>query len=221
LKEEEKFPMLLSIIIVTWNSEAYIQNCLHSLDEEIQGWELEVIVVDNASSDKTVKIIEKEFPQVHLIVNAQNFVFARAVNHGINLSRGERLLLLNPDTIVCPEALKSMVQFMESNLKVGVVGPQLLTPEGKIQPSCREFPSYSTLLFEFLGLSRLFPRDRVWGRWRMGYFNHKTRREVDQPMGACLLIRRKVVEEIGLFDERRSEERRVGKECRSRWSPYH
>jgi GT2 family glycosyltransferase len=194
--------MSLSIIIVTWNSAKFIRNCLDSIIQNAGKLEPEIVLVDNDSSDHTVKIVEEQYPQVKLIRNKDNRGYAQANNQGIENSHGEYLLLLNPDTEVQENSLIQMIRFMKENVQTGALGPQLLNPNGTIQPSCREFPKYSTLLWEFSGLSRLFPKSRIFGQWRMGYFNFHETREVDQPMGSCLLLRRKTLEEVGVFDQR-------------------
>lgn len=193
--------MSISIIIVAWNSEKFIRNCLDSIIQN--GVELlpEIILVDNNSSDYTIKIVEEHYPQVNLIRNRDNLGYAKSNNQGIENSHGEYLLLLNPDTEVQVKSLILMTQFMEKNPHTGALGPQLLNSDGTIQPSCREFPTYATLLWEFSGLSRLFPKSRIFGHWRMGYFDFNRIREVDQPMGSCLLLRRKTLKEVGVFDQ--------------------
>lgn len=191
----------LSVVIVTWNSEDYVAACLRSLYENRGDLSLEVIVADNDSSDRTVEIVKGEFPGAHLIVNPGNFGFARATNQGLRVAEGGYLLLLNPDTVVLEGTLSEMVRFMDENPRVGCLGPQLLNPDGSIQPSCREFLTYEILIWEFTGLSKLLPHHRRLGRWRMGYFDHGSAREVDQPMGACLMVRREALEEVGSLDE--------------------
>ena len=193
--------MHLSIIIVTWNSERYIRNCLDSIIQNAGELQPEIILVDNNSSDHTVKVVEEQYPQVNLIQNKYNLGYAQANNQGIENSQGEYLLLLNPDTEVMENSLIQMIHFMEENVRTGALGPQLLNPDGTIQFSCREFPRYATLLWEFSGLSRLFPKSKIFGHWRMGYFDFDQIREVDQPMGSCLLLRRKTLEEVGVFDQ--------------------
>jgi GT2 family glycosyltransferase len=193
--------MDLSIVIVTWNSQEFIRNCLDSIFLSQRNFEREVIVVDNGSSDQTAKIIEELYPQVNLISNRKNSGYAQANNQGIEDSQGEYILLLNPDTQVLENSLALMYEFMETNPRVGAMGPKLLNPDKTVQPSVREFPTFSTLVWEFSGLSRLFPKNRIFGRWRMGYFAFDQTREVDQPMGSCLMLRRETLEETGVFDE--------------------
>ncbi|KPL01799.1 MAG: hypothetical protein AMJ73_09815 [candidate division Zixibacteria bacterium SM1_73] len=193
--------MDLSIIVVTWNSQEFIQNCLDSIFLSQGNFSSEVIVVDNGSSDETAKIVEELYPQVNLIQNKKNLGYAKANNQGIEEARGEYILLLNPDTQVLEDALSLMYEFVEEHPDVGALGPKLLNPDKTVQASCREFPVFSTLIWEFFGLSWFFPRSRVFGRWRMGYFDFDKQREVDQPMGSCLMLRRATLEDVGILDE--------------------
>jgi hypothetical protein len=193
--------MDLSIIIVTWNCAEFVRNCLDSVLISAGNLSLEIIVVDNDSSDETAKIVEQFYPQVNLIQNKKNLGYAKANNQGIQEATGEYILLLNPDTQVLEDALSLMYEFMQENPKVGALGPKLLNPDKTFQASCREFPTFSTLIWEFSGLSRLFPRSRIFGRWRMGYFDFDKPREVDQPMGSCLMLRRETLDDVGIFDE--------------------
>jgi GT2 family glycosyltransferase len=193
--------MDLSIIIVTWNSQEFIRNCLDSIFLSQRNFESEVIVVDNDSSDQTATIIETLYTQVNLIQNKKNLGYAKANNQGIEESQGKYILLLNPDTQILEDSLALMYEFMEENPQVGALGPKLLNPDKTIQPSAREFPTFSTLIWEFSGLSRLFPKSGIFGRWRMGYFAFDQTSEVDQPMGSCLMLRRETLEEVGIFDE--------------------
>lgn len=190
----------LSVIIVTWNSSNCIEDCLESLGGEDPN--LEVIVVDNDSQDGTQKIVREKFPWVRLIENSENLGYAKANNQGIEQSTGEYILFLNPDTRFSRQTISKLMEFIQTHKEVGAVAPQLLNRDLSIQPSCREFPTLKILFWEFLGLSYLFPRSRTFGRWRMGYFDHRSLREVDQPMASCLLVPRKVLDEIGVFDER-------------------
>ena len=192
--------MKVSAIIVAWNSESDIAACLESVLAAKSG-PLEILVVDNASQDGTPGLLRGYGNKIVLVENRSNLGFARAVNQGLERARGEYLLLLNPDAALEPGALEEMLSFMDQNPQVGAVGPQLLNPDGTIQPSCREFPRPSHLFWELLGFSKIFPRHPVFGSWRMGYFDHRSLREVDQPMGACLLVRSTAAHEIGPMDD--------------------
>jgi GT2 family glycosyltransferase len=193
--------MDLSIIIVTWNSKEFIRNCLDSILLSQGNFGNEVIVVDNASFDETAKIVEELYPQVNLILNKKNLGYAKANNQGIEEAGGDYVLLLNPDTQVFEDSLSLMYEFMEENPGIGALGPKLLNPDKTVQASCREFPTFSTLIWEFSGLSRLFPKSRVFGRWRMGHFDFDRQTETDQPMASCLMLPRAALEDVGVFDE--------------------
>jgi hypothetical protein len=192
----------ISIIIVTWNSGSEIIDCLDSVYAQNYA-PCEVIVIDNASEDNTVDLIKNYGRDLLLITNDRNLGFAPATNQGLARAAGDYILLLNPDTILRPEALQIMASFMDSNPAVGALGPQLLNADGTIQPSCREFPRPAHLIWEFTGLAKLFPHHPVFGSWRMGYFDHQSRREVDQPMGACLMVRKTAIGQIGPMDDKR------------------
>lgn len=193
--------MKLSMIVVSWESAGDLPQCLKAVFESRMQFDYEVLVIDNASSDGSEGLIRNDFPKVRLFENRRNRGFARAANQGLTCSKGDYLLLMNPDVILKAGAVGKMVEYLETHPDIGVLAPQMLFPDGTIQPSCREFPSYQALLWEMTGLSKLFPQHRILGRWKMGYFDHATEREVDQPMASCLLLRRKVIDGVGLMDE--------------------
>jgi len=159
-------------------------------------------VVDNKSDDDTPYKLARLWPQLKMIVNPRNLGYAKACNQGMRESTGEFVLLLNPDTVLHPQALQKLIDFLQANPQAGAVGPQFLDTYGKVQPSCRRFPNYLTLVWECTGLSILFPHNIIFGTWRMGDFDFQSTREVDQPMASALLIRKKVIDEVGLMDER-------------------
>lgn len=191
----------LSVVIVSWNSVEYLDACISSVYAAANGDSLEVIVIDNGSIDGSPDLVRRNFPAVRLIVNEQNKGCTIAFNQGLRISSGRYVLLLCSDTIVQPSALHRMRAFLETRADAGAVGPQLLYPDGRLQPSCRAFPTYATFVWEFVGLSRLFPTHPVFGHWRMGNFDHQSLREVDQPRGSSLMVRREVVTQVGLMDE--------------------
>jgi GT2 family glycosyltransferase len=159
-------------------------------------------LVDNNSKDTTVQIIQKEFLKVKLIVNSTNLGYAQANNQGISQGQGKYILLLNPDTQLTNNALAKMVQFMELKPQYSALAPKLLNPDGSVQASLREFPSYEILFWEITGLSRIFPNHKRFSRWRKVDFDYNKTAEVDQPMASCLFIRKEVFERIGRFDEK-------------------
>jgi GT2 family glycosyltransferase len=191
---------VISIVIVTYNSVHYIKECLAAIEAQKE-IPFEIILVDNNSKDTTVQIVKEEFPFVKIIVNNKNLGYAHANNQGIEQAAGKYVLLLNPDTQFTSGALYKMIKFMDSNSQYSGLAPKLLNPDGTIQSSLRELPSYEILLWEFTGLSRIFPKHRRFARWRMGYFDYNLILEVDQPMASCLLLKKAVFDQIGYFDE--------------------
>jgi hypothetical protein len=194
--------MKLSIIIVSWNVRDDLHKCLHSIEENKPSCSYEVIIIDNASIDNTVDMIKKHFSEITLIVNHDNRGFAAANNQGIKASQSEYILLLNPDTILHPKSLDILVDFMESNKDVGACGPKLLNADGSIQDSVRCFPSFRGALhrhtvFKCLGIFK-----GQYRKWVMYDFNNDKQIDVDQVMGAAMMLRKSVTEQIGVLDER-------------------
>lgn len=191
----------LSIIIINYNVKKLLKECLQSIYRDTKRISFEIIVVDNNSSDGSVDMVRSEFPGMRLIENCQNLGFAKATNQGLRESRGRYILLLNPDTVVLPNALDEMVEFMDENPRAGALGCKLFNPDGSLQPSCRSFPTLRAAFFENSGLERLFPRNKLIGNYRMGYWKHDCVREVDQPMGSALMLRRNAIDQVGPMDE--------------------
>ncbi len=193
--------MDLSVVIVIWNSREYIEECLDGVYAAAGNRDIEVLVIDNASTDGGAELILRCYPDVRLTVNDRNRGCSVAFNQGLQASKGKYIQILCPDTIVQPAAFDVMIDFLETHPGSGAVGPRLTYPDGRHQPSCRTFPTITTLIWEFLGLSRLFPRHPVFGSWRMGDFDHRSMREVDQPRGSSLMVRREILADVGLWDE--------------------
>jgi len=148
----------LSIVIVNWNVRDLLRRCLHSILADSHTCPLEIIVVDNGSSDGSVEMVQAEFPDIHLIANAENRGFPAANNQGLAVAQGRYALLLNPDTEVVGDALATLVAFADAHPDVGMVGPQLLYPDGSIQSSRRRFPTLATGFFESTWLEKYAPR---------------------------------------------------------------
>ncbi len=194
--------MDLSIVIVNWNVRELLRQCLSSVYRTTgDSLELEVIVVDNASSDGSVAMVREDFPQVHLIANAENLGFTRGNNQAIAQSQGRYVLLLNPDTEVVDDALTTMVCYMDAHPQVGALGPQLLYPDGSVQSSRRRFPTMATAFLESTVLQQWFPHNRVLRRYYVRDRRDDEVQEVDWVVGACLLARRQAIEQVGLLDE--------------------
>ena len=193
--------MKLSIIIVSWNVCQDIINCLDSIYGCHASKPFEVIVIDNASSDGSTQEIRKKFPKVTCVANDKNYGFAGANNQGIKLAKGEYLLFLNPDTIMHSGASDYLVNFMDSTKDVGACGPKLLNEDGSLQRSVRQFPSYRGALYRFTFLNHFKIFKNNYRNWLMKEFDHKNQRDVDQLMGAALLVRKSIIDKIGGFDE--------------------
>ena len=194
-------PPRLSICIVNWNTRDYLRECLRSIDDTARDLAPEVIVVDNASIDGSAETVGQEFPAVTLVANDENLRYAHGNNQALELARGELKLLLNPDIVVLEGALAELVAAADRHPRGGAIAPRLVNPDGSLQLSCRSFPDPDVVLYETLGLSRLFPRSRRFGKYRMGWWSYDTERTVDQPMASALLLRASALGEIGLFDE--------------------
>jgi GT2 family glycosyltransferase len=204
--ENMKEKPVLSIVIVSWNVREDLRECLQSLlrDEgsRLESGEIEIIVVDNASTDGTAGMVNLEFPRVKLLVNSQNLGYTKANNIGINHSRGKYILLLNPDTIVHQGALQALIDCAESHPEAGIIGAKLLNPDGSVQRSARSFPDIGAGLFRNTFLGRLFPNNPFVRRYLLADFGYDEVREVDWVSGAAMLVRRDLIERIGGLDER-------------------
>jgi GT2 family glycosyltransferase len=190
----------LSVIIVNRNTRELLRACLASLRENGEGLALEVIVVDNGSSDGSVELVRDRFPESVLIRNEQNTGFAYPNNQGIAVSRGRYLMLLNSDTEVRPGALRRLVGFMDAHPEAGACGPRLLYPDGRLQRSVASFPTLWLHLCDMLLLDRLFPGSRIFSNMEE-WFDHAATRPVEHLMGAALLVRREAIDEVGPLDE--------------------
>ncbi|MBK8981379.1 MAG: glycosyltransferase family 2 protein [Ignavibacteria bacterium] len=196
----------VSVVIVTWNSGGEIARCVNSVIKNSGNINTEIIVVDNNSTDNTKEKLEElnnsNGNKITLIYNTDNRGFTKACNQGLKMSGGECIFLLNPDTELTEGSLDILTSKLNSEKSYGAVSPKLLNEDGTIQKSCRTFPEYADMFFEMILLSSLFPKSKVFSRWKMNYFDHDSEREVDQPMAAALLIKKSAAEEIGFFDER-------------------
>ena len=190
----------LSVITVTHNHSDYIGCCLEALIPEIQKIGGEAIVIDNCSVDSTVEIVS-QYPQVKLYINQQRRGFSANNNYGMALAQGRYILLLNPDTEIFSEALERLIAFMDEHPKVGLCGAQLLFPDGSIQPSPRRFPTLGSTIVRRTPL-RIFLKDsRFNQRHFMLYLDHSQPQSVDWLLGACLFIRREILETVGPLDD--------------------
>lgn len=193
--------MRLSIAIVNWNTSRLLESCLNSIYRNKPPFEFEVIVVDNGSDDFDESRFREQFSATKIIRNDQNIGYAAANNQAMNTASGEYILLLNPDTEVLSGTLDLLVKFMDEHADAAAAGCRLVKPNGMVDRSVRSFPDPLAIAADFLFLSRLFPRSRLFGRYRMTWFNYDEDIEVDQPMGSCLILRSEAVKQIGVMDE--------------------
>lgn len=192
----------VSIIIVTYNSGKEIINCVNSLLPQLNNINGEIIIIDNDSIDNTISLINDiESKSISIIQNKENFGYTKANNQGIKNTKSDYILLLNPDITVPNGVIKNLLNEIKDNNNLGAIAPQLRYPDGRIQKSCRRFPRRRDILYESIGLSKIFNNSKEFNYWKMGDFDHNESRLVDQPAGAALLISKKIIDEIGLLDE--------------------
>lgn len=189
----------LSVIIVAWNAKRELRACLDALGESS---EVEIIVVDNASNDGTVTMLQHSYPGVMCVANEVNAGFGRACNQGAARARGDYLVFLNPDTVTQVNELQTLKTFLEAQPNIGIVGPQLRYANDSIQPSCRRFPDVFSTVLLLLKIHLIVPGLWPFRKHFMTAFRHETLRQVDQVMGACMMMRRKLFEELQGFDTR-------------------
>lgn len=199
----------LSVAIVTYNSADHIAACLTSLVADVRDLRTQFALVDNASSDSTVEVVEKVADaqadgrhSFSIRKNGENVGFTRALNQALECCHGDFVLVLNPDTEIVSPCLPVLLQALRQDESIGVAAPQLRNPNGSIQKSCRRFPRRRDVLLELSALSGLFPGSPRFNRWKMGGFEHRARAFVEQPQGAFLLFRRKLLQKTGPWDER-------------------
>lgn len=194
--------MKLSIIIVNYNTGALTKACVESILRQTDKGSLEIIVVDNNSSDASVSFLRSDFPEITVIENQRNVGLAAGVNAGIARARGEYYLILNPDIIVMPGAITALLQFMTSNPAVGIAGGKLISPNGKVQYSCYRYYKVSTIIYRRTWLGRTAGGRAEIARFLMKDFDRNSVRDVDWLMGACLIVRAQAVKKVGGMDER-------------------
>jgi GT2 family glycosyltransferase len=192
----------VSVIIVNWNTRRLLEQCLSSLSKCADGVQLEVIVVDNASEDDSVQYVAQHFPEVRLIHNSVNRGFAAANNQGLAIAKGRNILFLNSDTIVHQGALKAMAKLLDNTPDVGLCSCRLLNEDGSIQPNVHHFPSFGAMLQRYTIFKHpgLFKAARAF--YKMRDFPYDKTVPVDQVMGAVLMVKKELLEQIGNMDEK-------------------
>ncbi len=192
----------LSVIIVSYECRTLLRACLASLASERSRLELEVLLVDNGSTDGTLEMVDEEFPWIETVIRERNLGFAKANNLATRVARGERLLYLNPDTVVPPNALVLAVNELDRRPEIGMLGCKLVRPDGQLDhASKRGFPTPSSALYHFVGLTRVRPRSRRFARYTAGWLDPDEVGLVDAVNGAFMLVRREALEAVGPMDE--------------------
>ena len=191
----------LTVVIVSFQVASLLRVCLDALQICLEGEDAEVWVVDNASTDGSSNMVEKEFPHIKLIRNPDNRGFAAAVNQVLHGQRGQYILLLNPDAVINGRALTTLLGFLNEHREAGVVGPRLVDAEGCPQPSVGSFPSLRLMMSELGGLSRFFPGPRRCAIHPNACQHPQGPHMVDWVCGACMVVRQEAVAEVGLLDE--------------------
>lgn len=192
----------VTIIIVSWNVRELLVKCLDSIYKKITKFNFEIIVIDNNSSDFSAKVIKNQFPEVILIQNKINVGYSAAVNDGLANAKGDYYLILNPDTVVLNDICEIFINFFRNNPNVGAVGGKALLPNGNIDYcSARNLPNFYTQIFELFYLSKLFSKNRLFGKYNMGYWNHNSVKKVEFISGQLIMVRRIVIENIGNMDD--------------------
>jgi len=194
--------MKLSVIIVNYNVRYFLENCLNSVFKASKEIDIEVIVVDNNSVDSSIRMIEEKFPEVQLIINQENVGFSKANNQALKIAKGNYVLLLNPDTVVEENTFSKCIDYFENHPNVGGIGVKMFDGKGVFLPeSKRGLPTPKVAFYKISGLSSIFPKSKIFGRYHLGYLPNDESHEVEILSGAFMMIRRKALNEIGYLDE--------------------
>lgn len=194
--------MKLSVVIVNYNVKYYLEQCLHSLQKAVESIQTEIFVVDNASGDKSLEYLKPRFPGVTFIDNKENLGFAKANNQAIRISRGEYVLLLNPDTLVGENTIRQCIEFMDNHPDAGGTGVKMLNPDGTFAyESRRGLPTPLTSFFKITGICNLFPKSKFFGKYYLRYLNEHEVNRIDVISGAFMMLRKDALDKAGLLDE--------------------
>ncbi|HVT84847.1 MAG TPA: glycosyltransferase [Chitinophagaceae bacterium] len=194
--------MQLSVIIVNYNVKHFLEQCLYSVRSASKRLQAEVIVVDNRSEDNSLTYLQPLFPDVQFLANQENIGFSKACNQGLKLSTGNYVLFLNPDTIVPEDCFVKCIEFFESHPDAGAMGIKMLDGAGRfLKESKRSFPSPSAALYKLFGLSKIFPRSKIFSKYHLGNLDSDQTHEIDVLAGAFMMAKKEVLDKTGGFDE--------------------
>jgi GT2 family glycosyltransferase len=199
---ESHFKKKISVVIVNYNVEFFLEQCLNSVRKALEHVSGEIFVVDNNSIDGSVEMVRNKFPEVKLIANKDNRGFSKANNQAMEIAEGEYILLLNPDTVVEENTFEKVVQFMDEHPDAGGLGVRMLDGKGKFLPeSKRGLPTPAVAFYKIFGLSRLFPKSKRFGQYHLGFLDEFETNEIDILSGAFMLMRKSALDKVGLLDE--------------------
>jgi hypothetical protein len=190
----------ISVVILSWNDQNYLEECLQSLVNSTKRT-MEIIVVDNASTDGTPDMVEAKFPMVKLIRNPENLGFPKGNNIGIQASRGKYVFLINSDVKVLDGCMDAVADYLDAHPDVGMIGPKILNRDGTHQSSCRQFPTLWNNFCMLSGLSRVFNDSRFFSGEHMFYFRGDRQMDVNVLVGCFWAVRREALDEFGMLDE--------------------
>jgi len=194
--------MDLTIIIVNYNVKEFLEQSIISIKKSCKAIQYELFIVDNASSDGSVELIRRKFPEIDLIANTENRGFAAANNQAIKQAQGDYILLINPDTIVQEDSFSVILDFFKKQPDCGMVGCKIMNPDGSLQLACRRsFPTPWVAFTKIIGLSKLLPNSKLFGRYNLTYLNPDETYEVEAISGSFMFVRREVVDDVGYLDE--------------------
>ena len=198
----QRVKLTVSIVIVNWKTPELLAGCLDSIFNDPVSDQFEIFVVDNASGDHSVEMLEKHYPAVKLIANKENIGFGRACNQVIPMATAPYVLLLNPDTLVVDRAISKLVDFMDSQPDCASAGPMVLNPDGSLQLACRRaFPSPAAAFYRLTYLSKLFPNNPRFAKYNMTFADPREQLDVDALSGSCMMVRKSFIDKVGLLDE--------------------
>ncbi len=192
----------ISVVIVNWNTRVLLLDCVESLIEQTRASTLEIIVVDNASQDGSIEALIKQFPQVVLIRNSENLGFSKANNQGLRIGRGRYLCLVNSDVKALDGVLDKLRAYMENQPEVGVVAPRTVGGDLKLRKNCREYPTIRNAFCHAVFLDRILPSVGAFRGRDLRNYDYATTREIEVLSGCFLMVRREVIEQVGMLDER-------------------
>ncbi len=197
-----KDDLLISVIIVNYNVKEFLEQSLISLKRALNTIPSEIIVVDNASVDGSVQMLRERFPDVLLIANRKNVGFSGANNQGLRLARGRYIVLLNPDTVVQEDTFSKLLEFFQNNPEASAATCKILNPDGTFSIDCRHsIPTPGIAFWKIIGLSRLFPRSKIFGKYNLTYLNEDETYQVEAISGSFMMMKREIVKKVGELDE--------------------